>query len=339
MKTKFWPIFFLLLEALGFTALLKIFLGIVRPVILTDYHYWNNILWWFSYAVFIALSAYVIRRKLGGWKWKDLGFAVHRSWLKDIRFGVIAFCVIYLLNLPFKFFILKIQADLITEADMLGHPILIIALIVFTGKMFTTGFFTGALHEEIRFRGYLQGMFTKTSWPAIGLFISLVPFAFGHYLSHPDWTLLQVFNTVIPGLIFCLAFFATGSLIVTITAHALVNLIPLYAPFMYARGNTDVAYVIIVALSVIAVIVLIIGRSDLKYLVSKSGSMFKKTGIKMSLVGIIISILFFIGGVAMNALLVQSGMGKNILFLILLAFASVCIGSAMVYWNTRRKKV
>lgn len=338
-EKKFGALFFLFLEALGFSALLKIYMGIARPVLQANYSYWNNMLFWFGFAVFIAMSAFLIRRLLGGWKWKDLGFTVHQSWRKDIRYGLIAFCVIYLLGLPINFFILKTQADMFTDSDMLGHPNLIIALIVVTGKLFTTGFFTGALHEEIRFRGYLQRLFSETSWPAIGLFISLVPFAFGHYISHPEWSLLQVFNTIIPGLIFCLAYYATGSLIVPITAHALVNLIPLYAPFMYARGNTGAAYVIIVAIAVIAVIGLIIGRSDLKHLLQRTKSMFTKTGIKMSVVGILLSIVFFIVVGAMNAFLTLSGMGKNAMFLILMAFASVCIGSARVYWKRSRNKV
>ena len=58
--------------------------------------------------------------------------------------------------------------------------------------------------------------------------MALIPFSLGHHFSHPDWSIIQVLATIIPGIGYGLLYHATGSLVAVMTAHALSNWIPAY---------------------------------------------------------------------------------------------------------------
>ena len=115
------------------------------------------------------------------------------------------------------------------------------------------GFVTGAFNEEIRFRGYYQGVAANELTPLAGFVIGFIPFSFGHYFAHPDWSLVQVVATVLPGVVFGLLYNATGSLVAVMTAHTLVNWIGSYpALLLTATKSRTVGVAATVVLWIIA---------------------------------------------------------------------------------------
>lgn len=286
MKTRrFTTGMALIIELMGVILLLKSFSSLVQPVILKEFSRPKSYLYFTLYAIVVVMIVYSIRKLNGQWKLKDLGFKFHHGFWKDMSFGVMLYAIIFLLNLPFKIAALPQHAEMMADNTYLTGPIFI-ALLILTWQCFSTGFFTGALHEELFYRGYLQGTFSRLTVPAIGLFISFLPFSFGHYFSHPEWNIIQVLNTLIPGLLFCLGYYATGSVLVPLVAHSLSNLVPFYPVLFYARGSMASAYVCYAILGLTALYILYRKRSDLKLLWQKSIEIFKTSGWLLSVLGV-----------------------------------------------------
>jgi len=118
----------------------------------------SNLVYWLGKGIIIAIIVYAVRRYKDNWSFKDLGFSIHRSGEKDIWFGFVAFCFLYIILLP-----------------------LIILMVTITPLIF--GFITVAWHEEIWYRGYIQGLFNRKIAPAVGLFVSFIPIGISHHFS------------------------------------------------------------------------------------------------------------------------------------------------------------
>ena len=323
--------FLLLLEVLGILALLELYAETMNPVFLRAWNAPGNILFWISEGLLAGLLAYTLRKMSAGWSWKALGFTVHRSWARDIRFGLVIFSLFYFVQMLFSLALLG------THASMLGtfsDAPLPVALLKLTGVIFAIGFATGAFHEEIRYRGYIQSLFARESALVVGFIVSVVTFSLTHHVVHPQWNLLQILNTVAAGVMLCLAYHATGSLVVTITAHAIGNLVPLYAPFLYARGYTSAAYVVIFALAVVFIPVIIWAREDVKYLLRKSAELFAGATVKTTLLGLALAAVLLFCSAELSLVQSQFDLGNAAYCTLLLCTSLLCLAASCLI--TRR---
>lgn len=322
----------LTLEALGVFTLFIIFSIYVDAFLSRSLGLTGVILFWLLYGFFGAAVAYMVRRIKGNWTWRDLGFRVHRSWKKDIWLGFVIFALFYLIEIPFQIILIpSTSAELSQQLSFLQEMSLPLALLAITGIALIIGFITGAFHEEIRYRGYLQGLFTKEMAPALGLFISLIPFSFGHYFSHPDWNLVQVLNTLPMGVALCLGYYVSGSLLIPMTTHTLANWVPVYAPFLYSRGHIQSSYLIVAVFSLLFVLICILGRKELRELRLKTIELFVESGLKVSLLGVLAGFLFL--AVIEGLRLVRSQMDGTAYVLMLAGFAVVCLGLSFLKSN------
>jgi membrane protease YdiL (CAAX protease family) len=325
----------LTLEALGVFTLFIIFSIYVDAFLSRSLGLPGVILFWLLYGFFGAAVAYVVRRIKGNWTWRDLGFRVHRSWKKDIWLGFVIFALFYLIEIPFHIILIpSTSAQLSQQVSFLREMSLPIALLAITGIALLIGFITGSFHEEIRYRGYLQGLFSKEMAPALGLFISLIPFSLGHYFSHPDWNLVQVLNTLPMGVALCLGYYVSGSLLIPMTTHTLANWVPVYAPFLHSRGHIQSSYLIVFILGVLFVLICILGRRELRELRLKTVELFVKSGLKVSLLGVLVGFLFL--AVIEGLRLVRFQMDGSAYVLMLGAFAALCLGLSFLKSNQKQ---
>lgn len=218
---------FFLAEVLGFTLLLQAagarLFGLPLNGIVAQLGIW------FLFGLVVLLLAWIFNWLLRSQSMHEVGFRYHKGLATDLWLGVCGFAALNLLSLPFDLAALQDRANMahaIVAQLHFSSPLQILV----GGSAFAVvlGFFTGAFHEEIRFRGYYQGAGSRELTPLAGLLIGLIPFSFGHYYAQPDWSLVQVLATVIPGIIYGLLYHATRSLIVVMTAHTLMNVLPFF---------------------------------------------------------------------------------------------------------------
>jgi hypothetical protein len=98
--------------------------------------------------------------------------------------------------------------------------------------------------------------------PGAGFFIALLPFALGHYPSHPEWTAAQVVATILPGAAMGLVFGATGSLVASMTVHTLANWINVYPVLVLAASHSRTAALLTAGAVAAALLVLAWIRRD-----------------------------------------------------------------------------
>jgi len=284
----------LFLEYLGVSFTVAVF-----SIILLNFLNLNNLIlnlaFWFLGGIGIALIICVIRRINDKWSLKDIGFRIHRSWGKDIWFGFIGFCLLYIVQLPIVIINLPYQADILSKNfNMFKEMPIYIMIPVATILAIIFGFITGAWHEEILYRGYLQGVFSKKIAPAMGFFISFIPFGITHHFSHPDYNLFLIFIVLINGAFFCLVYYATGSLLVSMTTHTLCNTLPIYAPLFYIRGYEIISYIVSVSIAVILLIFCFIGKKEVKELFNKTKEIYFQSRPIHSVMGIILGALIIL---------------------------------------------
>ncbi|MBD3414899.1 MAG: CPBP family intramembrane metalloprotease [Candidatus Aminicenantes bacterium] len=281
-------------EYLGVSFIIAIF-GILLHRFLGLENLLTNLAYWLSRGVVIAVVVYAVRRLKDNWTLKDLGFRIHRSWGKDIWFGFIGFCVLYIVLLPLEVANISVYADSISKnLGMFPDMPLPLLLVIMTLTSLIFGFVTGAWHEEIWYRGYIQGLFSRKIAPAVGFFISFIPFGLTHHFSHPDYNVVMILNVLISGAVFCLIYYATGSLLAAMTTHTLANVIPVYAPFVFAKGYVALSYVTAFGLGLILLGFCFVGRTELKELWTKTKQMFSESGILYTVVGFLLGLLVFL---------------------------------------------
>jgi membrane protease YdiL (CAAX protease family) len=211
---------------------------------------------WFLFGLVLLALGWTFNKLLRRQGMRELGFHYHKSLAADLWLGVCAYAVLNLLSLPFDLAALNDRAKnahALLEMVHLTSPVqILIGGTVLAGAL---GFFTGAFHEEIRFRGYYQGAASCELTPLAGVIVAFVPFSFGHYYAQPDWTFVQVLATIIPGIIYALFYNATGSLIVVMTVHTLVNLLS-FAGFLMseAAGRKAPALITLVVLALLSLL-------------------------------------------------------------------------------------
>jgi len=243
----------------------------------------------------LLFVVYIIRKINGNWTWKELGFKVHRSWGKDMWSGIVVYGVLYIIGLPLQLAILPSGSRMLA-AEMGGFLQMSVPLILLSVTLGfpILGFITGGFRHEVEFRGYLQGLFSRDMAPPLGFFFGLITYVLIHHFYHPEWNMLFILNTLPAGICYGLAYYATGSLLVVITAHTLGNWIPFYAIVLHAKGHTHVAYILFFSLGLVFLILIIIGKKEIKEIVLKTKELFRQSGWEMSMLGVLLAIVYLI---------------------------------------------
>ncbi len=306
--------------------LFRLYFGLLISVFSNRLGFVGILLFWFSYGIFGAIVGYIVRRLNGGWSWRDLGFRIDRGWKQDIWFGIVIYSPLYLGEVPLLLIYVPLVSEQMTQHLKFTQELsLFPALLAMTGIRILTAFMTGAFHEEIRFRGYLQGLFSRQVAPAFGLFVSLIPFSLGHYFAHPNWSLVLVLDTLPTGLGFCLGYYASNSLIVPMTTHTLGNLVAFYPMLLYSRGLKKLSYASIFILAALFVVIIIAGRNDLKLLIKKTKEMFKKSGITMSVLGVFFGVILLFLQPMLASLRAYFEFDQLTYIIVMIALALCCI--------------
>jgi membrane protease YdiL (CAAX protease family) len=245
---------------------------------------------WAIYGFIVLLVAYIISKARRGWSLKDLGFRTHNGWWKDIWYGVVAFGIMTIIDIPVDILALPERAEKVTDfANNIANLAMPLQILFIFGFTLVAGFITGAWHEEIHYRGYLQGTASQELTPLAAIFGSWFIFSFGHYFSHSEWTFTQVLATLSGGLVFCLVYNATKSLIPVMVAHTLSNTLPAYPMFYYQLAGKKAAYLIEVGIVCAMIIILVLSRKTLKHLWRHTVELFKDKLPLSILLGIILA--------------------------------------------------
>ena len=80
--------FLVLFEVVGVCAVYAVFSRQLLPLLTRAYGFGGTMLFWLSYAFFILIIVYVVRRAKGGWTPRDLGLRVDRGWRRDLCLGL-----------------------------------------------------------------------------------------------------------------------------------------------------------------------------------------------------------------------------------------------------------
>ncbi|MFC1551290.1 lysostaphin resistance A-like protein [Candidatus Latescibacterota bacterium] len=315
------------LEVLGIFLLSRIFWEITKPYLIGRFGMTGNILSWCLFGIFCITAGFAIRKLKGGWKPGDVGIKLHRGFLKDIWYGLVVFAMLYFVMIPFIIALMPLFTDMFLNnlGSYIEQPMLP-GLLKMSALIFTIGFFTGAFHEEIRYRGYMQGVLTKDIAPAFGFFISMIVFSLHHYYSHPEWSLLQVANTIPAGIAFCLSYYATGSILVPLTMHALGNFIPVLPPYFAAKGFTILPYGVIAGIAVLFMVVIYLGRNEAKHFLIKSKELFAISGLKNSLAAAFLGFVFLIGYHEIMNIGERFSLENTTYYILLTVISAACIG-------------
>lgn len=285
---------FLLFEFLGFTLLLSILLSQSSFSLLAKLvggrGYLLGPFAWLCSGFVILLFAWLLNRIRRGRGLKELGFHLHKGFLADVWYRVLGYGLIYILSLPIDLVALspraKMAGELIAQLGLSSSltRVLLLGGLVVLGM----GFFTGAFPEEIRFRGYYQGVGSMELSPLAGFVIAFIPFSFGHYFSHPEWHISQVVATIIPGIGLSLLYNATGSLVVVMTTHTLLNWISFYPPLVYAVTKNKALSLSLIFVFALFFIFLIAIRwqKEVRELFSATSKMFSQKPVISTLLGL-----------------------------------------------------
>ena len=341
MKTLRHKVFSLFVEILGFITLLT-FIKRISRILLSDLFGAESFLAGFSYfltsALFLLLLAYSVRRVFGGWTWRDLGFKLHRSWRKDIWFGFVVFALIHIALMPIYLAVVfpKGAEQLQTQmGGMLEMPVLQLMVLTTLGAS-VWGFLTGGFTEEVMYRGYFQGLFTREVASSTGLLLALMPFVLGHYFNHPEWHFLQIFYTLPSGFAFAVTYYATGSLLIPIAAHTFINWFPFYAKVLYARGHTCEAYALMLILGICYLLVCYLGRRELKALALKTKELFSESGLRKTILGFFLGLIYLALMWGRNYL--EKNSGPLVYLSVLGMFSLLCLGYSFRNRKRRTKR-
>jgi len=294
---------------------------------------------WALISLFTVGFVYLVRKTKAGWTLKDFGFRIHGSWGKDTWYGIVIFCLTYIITLPLTIAVLPSKAKLagasfLTEIYSITSSFYLIIL----GALLTTfSTFFCAFWEEIEWRGYLQSLFSKALAPSTGFFVACLYFSLGHYFSRPEWGQLDVVLTVTWGIALGLAFYATGSIWVVAVLHTLSNLFWHFPFYFYLKGSIRSAYDFLIVLGAVLLIMCFVGRRELKSFFQKTKELFGDSGWKASLVGIFLGIIALVYAWGQSVLIRKTQKVTSLGILIL--FSACMILLSFLYKEKRRKTV
>lgn len=150
------------------------------------------------------IAGFICTRLLEGLPLRALGVWFHSRWFRDFLFG----SVIGLLSLALATLIATIGGGLRFSFSGRELVLQVIQTLVFTAMLFIIA----ALAEEALLRGYPLQTMTRAGLFGLGAMITSVAFAALH-LGNPNFQLgIAVFNLVIAGIWFAVAYWRTRSL-------------------------------------------------------------------------------------------------------------------------------
>jgi membrane protease YdiL (CAAX protease family) len=247
---------FFLAEVLGYTLIIQAIAALLFRLPLPGIVGQLGI--WFLFGLAILLLAWIFNRLLRGQGLRALGFRYHKSFGTDVWLGVCGFAVLNFLSLPFDLAALSDRAKMAHALVGQYHFSSRLEILVGgTALGVGLGFFTGAFHEEIRFRGYYQGTGARELTPLAGFIIGLIPFSLGHYFAQSSWSPVQVLATIIPGIVYGLLYYATQSLVVVMTAHTLANALSFFPQLLHEiTGSYAVTVTAVVTLFLLSLLLI-----------------------------------------------------------------------------------
>jgi membrane protease YdiL (CAAX protease family) len=249
---------FFLAEFLAFTLLLKAIASLLFGLPVNSMT--GQVSLWFVFGLLSLALAWLFSKLMRGWNLSQLGFRFHRSFAQDIWLGVCGFAISNLLSVPFDLAALRDRSamahGIVEQFHFTSAAQILLGGIALAAAL---GFFTGAFHEEIRFRGYYQGAGSGSLPPLACLLIGLIPFSLGHYYAQPDWSVAQVLATLIPGSIYGLLFLSTRSLTVVMTTHTLTNVLPFLPLLLHElTGRNSVTFFAIGTLAFLSLLLIVL---------------------------------------------------------------------------------
>jgi membrane protease YdiL (CAAX protease family) len=290
---------------------------------------------WAIYGFIALLVAYIISKARRGWSLKDLGFRTHNGWWKDIWYGVVGFGIVLIINIPLDIAAMPARAEQVADfANSIANIILPLQILLIFGGTLVTGFITGAWHEEIHYRGYLQGAGSSEITPLAAILGSWFIFSFKHYFSQTGWTFTQVLGTLGAGLVFCLVYNATKSLIPAMVAHTLCNTLPAFPIFYYQLASKKAAYLTEAGLVCAVIIVLILSRKTVKHLWQSTIKLFKSKLLYSVIIGIILAAIGLLQIPARSYLKKVAG---NTTYLIIIAVLAIFLLTLSITLKNNRK--
>jgi len=283
------PTLVMVVEVLGFTLVL----GVFSPA------FWSFLGGglagmlgsWLLYGLAAVVLGTILNRVQRREGLRALGFRYHRGFWADVRAGLVAYAVIYLASLPMDLPALSDRATNMSGLVKLLGLTSAAAILAGGGALaLVAGFFTGAFHEEVRFRGYYQGTGSREATPLVGFVMALIPFTLGHSFAHPDWTPIQVLATFVPGIGYGLLYQATGSLVAVMTAHTLSDWVPAY-PVLVLVATSSRAAALATAAGLGAALALLIylrRAAELRILVESTRAMLRERPVSGLVVGALV---------------------------------------------------
>jgi len=212
------------------------------------------------YIPLVVLAFYALRRILGNWNMKNLGFTRGEGFKANLRDGVIAFSAISLAWLPFVLVLMQYYAAQFLAYEEIIRSMSIPMLMLMVTALVPITFIDSPVPEEIIYRAYHQGMLSERFNQIVGISASTIFFGLSHAISHPDWHPGMVIATIPAGLILALTYCKTKSLVSVIIAHFLLNFLPEYPMILYVSGNTLIGILTCLVIAFTSTAILILFR-------------------------------------------------------------------------------
>ena len=191
----------------------------------------------FAGTPFIGALLVLLRVRLSGTPWNEIGYVRPKSWIRTITVGVAA-------GAAFKFVLKAIVMPLVGAEAINQRYHYLAGNRVALFQMVAVILLGAGFGEETVYRGFLFERFSKLFSPGAGskaltVLLTSVWFALAHY---PDQHLAGVEQAAITGLVFGVSFAMTSRLFALMVAHAAFDLTAV--ALIYWNLETKVAHVV-----------------------------------------------------------------------------------------------
>lgn len=298
---------------------------------------------WIVVSFLITMCVWMARKGKDGWTLRDLGYRIHRSWGRDIWFGVVVFSLIYLIRIPIKIMNLPLITPRFSESpyyNAILNPSFPSFLLICTVLFSAASTFFCAFWEEIFWRGYVQNLFSQKVSPLTGFFIAAIVFSISHHFTRPEFGILDICNNIISSVSFGIIFYVTGSLFSVVVVHFLGNFLWEFTIALFVTGNTQGSTFLIGVFGILTLILCILGRKEIKLFFQKTKELFTRYGWKMGFFGMLFGIVGLAYEWGRSILITDMRSEKpGLLFLIMILFAGVTLGISYLYKEKKKENV
>ena len=157
------------------------------------------------------LAAYICTRWLEGLPWRAIGLWFHAGWFHDLLIG----SAIGIVSLALAVCIAAIAGGLRFSISPAGMFLSVAKTLILSGGLFIIA----ALAEEALFRGYPLQTLARARLAWLGVLITSVPFAAGHFENPNAGQALSSINTALAGVWLAIAYLKTRSLWFPLGVH------------------------------------------------------------------------------------------------------------------------